>query len=93
MRRLISAATNEELRIAHSRWSSVLELFRLLSSNAHGATISKELAQIGRQTAVQFGSLSIFGLLLAGRKGNGQWVDFHLERARNHILATPVVIP
>jgi hypothetical protein len=85
--RLISAVTNEELRTAHSRWSSVLTIIRSLTSNASGVAISDDMTQIGRQAAIQFGGFCIFGLLLVDRKGNGEWLDFHLEEARKHILA------
>lgn len=85
MRDLISAATNDQLRTAHNRWSSVLSIIRLLSSIAHGGAISENLTQIGRQAAIQFGGLCIFGLLLAYREGKSQWLDFHLEDARQRI--------
>jgi hypothetical protein len=86
-RRLISAATNEELRNAHNRWCSILEIIRLLTSNANGGSTSYDLTPIGRQAAIQFGGLCIFALLLVDRNGKGQWVDFHLEEAQKHILA------
>jgi hypothetical protein len=87
MRNLISAVTNDELRTAHNRWSSVLMIIRLLSS-IHGGAISESLIQIGRQAAMQFGGLCIFGLLLVDREGKGQWLDIHLEEARKRIPAT-----
>jgi hypothetical protein len=88
MRNLISAVTNEELRTAHNRWSSVLIIIRLLSSIDHGGVISESLTQIERQAAIQFGGLCIFGLLLADKEGKGQWLDIHLEEARKHIIAS-----
>jgi hypothetical protein len=87
MRNLISAATKDQLRTAHNRWSSVLSIIRLLSSIAQDGAILENLTQIGRQAAIQFGGLCIFGLLLADREGKGQWLDIHLEVARQRITA------
>lgn len=88
MRTLISEATSDELRVAHNRWCSVLEIIRLLSSHACGGEAWGDLTQIGRKAAIPFGGLCLFGLLLADRNGKGQWVDSHIEEARNHIFAT-----
>jgi hypothetical protein len=90
MRHLISAVTDEELKTSHTRWSSVLTIIRLLSSNANGGVISEDLAKIGRRAAIQFGSVCIFGLLLIDKKGKGQWLDLQLEEAPKHILALHV---
>jgi hypothetical protein len=87
MREIIAAATDDDLNIAYHRWRSMLELFRLLSANASGGTLSDDLRLLGRRAAIQFGGLCIFGLLLLGRSGKGQLLDSRLEEARTILAA------
>jgi hypothetical protein len=85
MRRLISAATNDELCVAHRRWRFALELVGLLSTKANGGEIPEALGEMGRRSAVCFGSLCLFGLLSLGRNGMGQIVDTRLTTAQQEI--------
>ncbi|SRR6266702_8738 len=87
MREIIAVTTDDDLKTAHDRWRSVLELFKLLSANASGGTLSDDLRQLGRRVAFQFGGLCIFGLLLLHRNGKGQLLDSRLEEARTTAVA------
>lgn len=86
MREIIAVTTDDDLSMAHKRWRSVLELFKLHSTNACGCTLSDDLRQIGRRAAFQFGGLCIFGLLLINRHGKGQLLDSYIEEARTTVL-------
>jgi hypothetical protein len=87
MRKIIAEATDDDLTVAHNRWRRVRELFRLLSANASGGTLSDDLRLLGRRATIQFGGLCIFGLLLLGRSGKGQLLDSHLQEARTTLAA------
>lgn len=89
MREIIVVATDDDLAMAHNRWRSVCELFKLLSGPATGGTLSDELRLLGRLAAFQFGGLCIFGLLLLHRNGKGQLLDSCLEEAKT-IVSPPI---
>lgn len=86
-REIIAMATDDDLAMAHNRWRSARELFRLLSANASGGTLSDDLCQLGRRAAFQFGGLCIFGLLLLNRNGKAQLLDSRIEEARTTVLS------
>ena len=87
MREIIAAATDDDLKMTHHRWRSMLELFRLLGANSSGGAVSDDLRQLGRRATFQFGGLCIFGLLLLHRNGKGQLLDSRFEEARTTVLA------
>ncbi len=87
MREIIAVATDDDLAMAHNRWRTVRELFKLLGANASSGALSDNLRQLGRWGAFQFGGLCIFGLLLLNRNGKGKLLDSRLEEARTTILA------
>ncbi len=87
MREIIAVATDNDLAMAHNRWRTVRELFKLLGANVSGGALSDDLRQLGRRGAFRFGGLCIFGLLLLHRNGKGQLLDSRLEDARTTILA------
>jgi hypothetical protein len=85
MGRLISGATNDELRVAHLRWQSLLEVVRLFSSNANGGETPEDMGKIGRQLSVHLGGLLLFGLIWLGRNGMGPFVDARLKDVEQDI--------
>jgi hypothetical protein len=87
MHEIIALATDDELKMTHTRWRTAVELFKLLGANASGGALSDDLRQFGRRAAFQFGGLCIFGLLLLSRNGKGQLLDSRLEEARATLLA------
>lgn len=87
MREIIEAATNDDLALAHNRWRTVCELFKLLGANASGGTLSNDLCLLGRRAAFQFGSLCIFSLLSLHKNGKGKLLDSRLEEARTAVLS------
>jgi hypothetical protein len=87
MHEIIVGATDDDLKITHNRWRSVVALFKLLSTNASGGTLSDDLCQLGRRAAFQFGGLCIFGLLLLNRNGKAQLLDSCIEEARTTVLS------
>jgi hypothetical protein len=87
MRKIIAEAMDDDLKLTHKRWRSVLELFKLLGASASDGTLSDDLRLLGRRAAFQFGGLCIFGLLLLHRNGKGQLLDSRLEEARTTLLA------
>jgi hypothetical protein len=92
MRRLISAATTDELSVAHRRWGTALDVARLLSTKANCGEISADLRKMGIQFAVHFGGLCLFGLLSLGRNGLGPLVDARLNEAEQ-MIRTNVIPP
>lgn len=87
MRKIIAEATDDDLTVAHNRWLLVCELFKLLSANASGGTLSDDLREFGRRAAFQFGGLCIFCLVLLHRNGKDQLLDSRLEEARTAVLS------
>jgi hypothetical protein len=87
MREIIAVATDNDLTMAHNRWRSVIDLFKMLGANASGGTLSDDLCLLGRRATFQFGGLCIFGLLLLQKNGKGQSLASCLEEARTTVLS------